>query len=157
LVADQLGIHHVAVTTNSPGSIDLGGQLASAFGAISTLVQITLILLVAFLYWRGAETRERLVTAFAASVAAFALFGKVLSPQFLIWLVPLVPLVAGRRGRLASAALLVALLLTQIEQHGFVGLGIKVWAVWLLFARNALLAAMFGLLLFDLKPAREVR
>jgi hypothetical protein len=157
LVADQLGIHHVAVTTNSPGSIDLGGQLPSAIGALTTLAQIAAIVLVAFLYWRGPETQERLVTAFTASVAAFALFGKVLSPQFLIWLVPLVPLVSGKKGRLGTSALLVALVLTQIEQHGFIGLGIKDWAVWLLFTRNAILVAMFGLLVSELRPAREVR
>jgi hypothetical protein len=157
LVVDQLGIHHVAVTTNSPGSIDLGGRLPGALGALTTLAQIAAIVLVAFLYWRGPETQERLVTAFTASVAAFALFGKVLSPQFLIWLVPLVPLVAGRKGRLATSAFLLALVLTQIEQHGFVGLGIKDWAVWLLFARNAVLVAMFGLLVTELSSTRGVR
>ncbi len=44
----------------------------------------------------------------------FVAFGKVLSPQFLIWLIPLVPLVAGRRGVVASGLLAVAAVLTQI-------------------------------------------
>ena len=150
LVLDRLGIHHVAITTNSPGSIDLGGTLPDVLGSLTTLVQIAAIALVAVVYWRGEETAERLVTAFTASVAAFALFGKVLSPQFLIWLAPLVPLVAGRRGRLATFAFLVALVLTQVEQHGFVGLGIKSWDIWLLLVRNAVLVAMFGLLVSSL-------
>jgi hypothetical protein len=38
----------------------------------------------------------------------------VLSPQFLIWLVPLVPLLLGRRGLVASALLALALALTQV-------------------------------------------
>jgi hypothetical protein len=151
LLGDRLGIHHVATTTNSPGSIDLAGHVAGAFGAVTTLVQAAAIVLVAILYWRGPESRERLVTAFAAVTAAFALFGKVLSPQYLIWLVPLVPLVGGKQGRLATPALLIALVLTQIEQHGFVGLGIEDWNVWLLFARNAVLLGMFGLLVAQLR------
>jgi hypothetical protein len=39
--------------------------------------------------------------------------GKVFSPQYLIWLVPLVPLVRGRRGIVASVLLFGALGLTQ--------------------------------------------
>ena len=45
----------------------------------------------------------RLVRDCAAVVAAQLALGRVLSPQFVLWLVPLVPLVAGRRGRLATA------------------------------------------------------
>ena len=46
----------------------------------------------------------------SGGVTAFAAFGKVLSPQFLIWLVPLVPLASGL---VAPALLLAALGLTQ--------------------------------------------
>ena len=50
----------------------------------------------------------------AAVVAAQLALGRVLSPQFLLWLVPLVPLVAGRRGRLASGLLALALVATHL-------------------------------------------
>jgi L-cystine uptake protein TcyP (sodium:dicarboxylate symporter family) len=50
----------------------------------------------------------------AAALVAFVALGKVLSPQFLIWLVPVVPLVAGLRGLRASALLAGGLVLTQL-------------------------------------------
>ncbi len=47
-------------------------------------------------------------------MCAFIVLGKLLSPQFLIWLVPLVPLVRGRRGAAASALLAAAFVMTQV-------------------------------------------
>jgi hypothetical protein len=63
---------------------------------------------------RRPATGTRLLRYSAASVCAFIAFGKVLSPQFLLWLIPLVPLVRGRRGLAAAALLTAALLLTQV-------------------------------------------
>ena len=57
---------------------------------------------------------EELIRWSAAALVAFVALGKVLSPQFLIWLVPAVPLVAGLRGLRASTLLVGALVLTQL-------------------------------------------
>ena len=49
------------------------------------------------------------------AVAGFATLGKVLSPQFLVWLVPLGALAFGWRMRRAGAAVALAIALTQLE------------------------------------------
>ena len=74
-------------------------------------------------------------------------FGKVLSPQFLIWLVPLVPLLAGGTGAAASAVLACALVVTQLW------FPFRYWDVvalsgagWLVLARDLLLVGLFGVL-----------
>ena len=67
------------------------GKLESAFELVLWLA--LLALWVGFA--RGAAEPARLARYSAACVCAFVVFGKVLSPQFLIWLVPLVPLGLG--------------------------------------------------------------
>ena len=59
-------------------------------------------------------TRERFVRYAVAAVCAFVAFDKVLSPQYLLWLIPLVPLVLGRRGLAATVLLTIACVLTQV-------------------------------------------
>ena len=102
LAGSKLGIHHVHWIRGKPGSIDLGGRLPDVVGGLSSLLSIALVLLVARAYWQGRDDDRRLVTAWAAAIAAFTIFGKVLSPQYLTWLVPVIPLAAGRKGLYAA-------------------------------------------------------
>ncbi|HZO97869.1 MAG TPA: glycosyltransferase family 87 protein [Gaiellaceae bacterium] len=152
LAASKLGVHRVDWIAGKPGSIDLGGATADVVATLSSLLALALVVRVAVAYWRGPDTDERLVTAWAAAVAAWTVFGKVLSPQYLTWLVPLVPLAAGRRGLNATCLLLAALVLTQAEYFlGNHGLRDQNWTVWVLLARNALLAGMFVLVYRELR------
>jgi uncharacterized membrane protein len=102
---------HPEIVT-SHGSQNIVGHhlLASAFSVLQLLVLATLW--VAFA--RGPATGDRLLRYAAACTCAFIVFGKVLSPQYLIWLLPLIPLVRGRRGLAATALLTLALILTQV-------------------------------------------
>jgi hypothetical protein len=100
-------------------------------------------------YVRGPADRDRLVRAGAAAVCAFIAFGKVLSPQFLIWLLPLVPLVRGRRGLLASGVLAGALVLTQLwfpYRYWELALEFDPAASWLVLARDLTLVALLVVL-----------
>jgi hypothetical protein len=86
-----------------------------------------------------------LASGLAAAVVGYVAFGKILSPQYLIWLVPVVLLV----DELLPAALLgVALVLTHVwfpdryeNVVSFGALG------WLVFARDQTLVALFAVLL----------
>ena len=156
LASSKLGIHHVDWIPGKPGSIDLGGTVPDVVGTLTSLVALVLVALVALRYWRGPDTDARLVTAWAAAVAAWTVFGKVLSPQYMTWLAPLVPLAAGRRGLQAAAVFLAALTLTQIEYFvGNHGLRDQDWSVWALLVRNALLVWSFVLLYVQLRPRVE--
>jgi uncharacterized membrane protein len=144
LVAHQLGLWTVQLNL-SHGSQNQGGSLADTLAAIQSVVQALAVIALWVAFARGPATQERLVRYSAACVAAFIAFGKVLSPQFLIWLLPLVPLVRGRRGLAASAVLAVALILTQLwfpNRYWRLALDQDAIASWLVFARDLVLVAL---------------
>ncbi len=86
---------------------------ATGTGVAALLLTVVQLAALAWIWTRRPDTREELVRWSAASLVAFVALGKVLSPQFLIWLAPVVPLVAGIRGVRASLLLAAALVLTQ--------------------------------------------
>src|SRR5205085_9267520 len=105
LLLDRLGFHHSTLVARL--STDVGGGLAGAFATLTSLVALAAILLVAWIYRRR---RGDALVAAAAAVVAFIVFGKVFSPQYVDWLVPLVP----AAGAAASAVLLVTFALTHV-------------------------------------------
>ena len=113
-----IALRHVfglaAGTAYSHGSDNLTGTAASVATGISALVLVLVLLCVWARFLQGPAEPKRLIAYAAAAVAAFVAFGKVLSPQFLLWLVPLIPLVRGRRGMVSSALLLAAAAVTAI-------------------------------------------
>jgi hypothetical protein len=151
LVLDRVGLHSVTLRDEAPGSRDAVGSVASAIAVLSSLVVVAAVLYVAWVYLRG---RRDLLLAGAAAVTAFVAFGKVLSPQYLSWLVPLVP----AAGLAAAAVLAVALVLTRLEwdrfasPHGSTHHWGEVLSWWIL-ARDLVLVGLFALLLVKLRAA----
>jgi uncharacterized membrane protein len=113
-----LAAHQVsgfALTTGvSHGSNNLVGSGPHALALAQAVLQPLVLLALWIAFYRGPSDRERLVRTCAACICAFIAFGKVLSPQYLVWLLPLVPLLRGRRGTIAGALLVMAMLLTQL-------------------------------------------
>ena len=134
-----LAAHHVfglgVTAETSHGSQNLGGAAAGGVAVASVVAQ-------------------------AALLCAFIAFGKVLSPQFPIWLIPIVPLVRGRRGLLASALLGVALLLTQTWfpfRYFRLALNFEEGLSWLLLARDLTLVVLVAVLVVTLRRTTAAR
>ena len=142
LVADRLGWYHAHVVATAPAiSRDLAGGLPRGIAAGSAALAVVAALVPALLLlFRRAGPG----VAFAASVAGFLAFTKVLSPQYVVWLIPLVPF----GGIEAMALLVVGLALAQSWYFHYHDL----WAVgpqaWTLLARNLVLVALYALLLW---------
>ena len=99
---------------SSAGSQNLVGTLPDALAVVQSVVQAAAILWLWWRFPRGPMEPARLARYAAAAVVAFVVLGKVLSPQFLIWLVPLVALVRGPRSLRTAALLAAALAVTQV-------------------------------------------
>jgi len=150
-----LALHHVfgmhlSVVT-SHGSQNLSGGAADALAAIESAVEVVVLLAIWRWFARGPAETGRLFRASAAAVCTFVVFGKVLSPQFLIWLVPPVALVRGRRGLAAAVLLALCCVLTQLwfpYRYWRLVLHLDTAASWLVLFRDLGLVALLVLLLW---------
>jgi hypothetical protein len=149
LAAHQLRAYDPTVVSTH-GSQNLAGSLPDALASVQTALQLVALVAVWILFARGHrnENGNRLLAASTAAVVAFVAFGKVLSPQFLIWLLPLVPLVAGEVGLTACVLFAGTLVTTQLwfpfRYWHVVALGP---AGWLVLVRDLLLIGLLGVLL----------
>jgi uncharacterized membrane protein len=152
LVLHRLGIHSVVLRDEAPGSKDAVGTLATAVGVGSSIVLLISVLAVAWLYLRR---RASPLVAAAAAVTAFVAFSKVFSPQYVDWLVPLVP----AAGVVAAGLLVVVLVLTRLVWDRFVTGRATAgeWGnalAWWVFARNVLVVVLYAGLVSHLAGVR---
>jgi uncharacterized membrane protein len=142
----------------SHGSQNVAGTAAGALGVVTTVAQAAVLVWIWWAFARGPASAASLVRASAAAVCAFVAFGKVLSPQFLIWLIPVVPLVRGRRGLWACGLLLAALVLTQVWfpfRYFRLALDFEPGLSWVLLARDLTLVALAVLLAWRSRPVYD--
>lgn len=151
LVLHRLGLHSVTLRDTAAGSRDAVGTLPDLVAIVSSLGVVAAVLYVALVYLRGRRDR---VLACAAAVTAFVAFNKVLSPQYVVWLLPLVP----AAGLVASGLLVAVLALTRVEWNRFVSPhgSVQHWGdvlSWWILARDLVLVALFALLTLKLRAA----
>jgi glycosyl transferase family 87 len=158
MAAQHLGMRPPA-TVNSHGAQALSGRGAGLAADLSTVLEIVAVVGVWVVYAvRRRKGGEGLLLAAAAVVTAFVAFDKVLSPQYLIWLVPFVFLVRGGRGIVVGALLLLALGLTQTWfpslywtlalEHA------SPWS-WYLLARDLALVVIAVVLILEVSRGRD--
>jgi Glycosyltransferase family 87 len=171
LVAVTRGAWKAGLTDHLPMHIDEGevGHLVTAElrgpGVTAGIVVSTLLVAaIVLLAWGRAALRplgaDELVRLCAVVLAALLALGRVLSPQFVIWLLPFVPLVAGRRGRWATILLAAVLGLTHVwfpdVYRDYVNL-LDAPSTALLLLRNVLLVALLGVLAWPARGRRNGR
>ena len=154
-----LAIHHSVGTSlgwaSSSGSQNLTGTSADTLAVLQGIAQVAAVVLVWVSFWRGPASPERLVRHAAAAVVAFVALSKVLSPQFLVWLVLLVPLVVAARGRAPLWLLTAACAVTAVWFPARYWELVKEFdplASWLVLVCGVLLLVLLAVLM---SPARE--
>jgi uncharacterized membrane protein len=141
LVLDRLGLYRAQVVeTTGVAGRNLTGGTADAVAVLLVALEALAVAGVWVLYARARDLRGRLPVAFAAAVAGFIAFTKVFSPQYLVWLLPLV-VAAGNAVAIALAA--VALVLAQVWFFHYHALFRVAWPVWLLIVRDVVMVALY--------------
>ena len=157
LLLNRLGIHHVGLISAPPGQTEVSGGLAHAIASFTTLVSLAAVALVVWLSWRR---RPDVLISAAAAVVGFVAFAKSFSPQYVDWLVPLVP----AAGAVASGLFLVILGLTHVDLQRFLhtpgGPGSEHYKdvlTWWVVSRDVLMVVLYVLLVRLLRrsPARR--
>ncbi len=142
------------------GSHRSDGLEHPAADAVATLLAAVMLALVALLSLQAAarpDDRRALVLAALGAVAAFACLGRVLSPQYLVWIVPLGVLAFAWRLRALAFVVALATVLTQVEFPGLYPelVDREPFPVALVCLRDAALLAAVALTVLELQPRRE--
>lgn len=150
-----------AEVIHSYGSFNVIGPLGDSLVRLFELLQPALTLLALLLVWhqgRSSEPRAVIIRGAAVATFAFAVSGKVLSPHFLFWPLPLVAIstaLGGLRSPRATWALYFAAILATTainEQYWTIDRNLPYFTA-MLTLRNLLLLPLLGLLL--LRPRQD--
>ena len=134
--------HHAFGTSvdvvSSYGSQNVGGAAGRVFTILLTVALVSSLILV---WTRGRDD----ASSAAACITALLAFGKVFSPQFVLWIVPFVAIVPDA---VALLLLVAALVLTQswFPRHYWDLAALQPLQSWELLARDLVVVALFAVL-----------
>jgi hypothetical protein len=158
LALDALGAGEAesVASHRSDGLTHPADELVTAAFAVLLLALLALLAVAAA---RSGGSPRSLVLASLAAAVAFAVLGKVLSPQFVIWALPLGALAFAWRMHALAAAVALAALLTLVEfpAHYFDVVEREPLALLLVALRDAVLLAVPVLALRELRRAALLR
>lgn len=147
---------------HQPSYFNLAFVEADRAAVASTVIGVGVLCYIWLEHARSDGSTRMLSWASFASVATFVVFAKVLSPQFLLWLIAMIPALRGGRanvttGLVGGAALLTALYFPR--WFPAVGNELDTWWLSVIAVRNALLLAMLLVVIIDMRrrpdaPAR---
>jgi hypothetical protein len=136
-------------------SYNVQGIAAEALGVAQTAALAASLLATFWLFARGRPTTDRFVLAVAAALCAWVAFGRVFSPQYLIWLIAPLAVITTRRWPVAQVGLAVAIALTgwyyPRYYSDFLDRAAPMW-VTVVLVRDLVLVALAGYLLVRLWP-----
>lgn len=157
VVGSYLGLT-AALSMTDYGGLGLASAWVKPLATFSTILTVAGLLLIYFFIWRtlsrnGGRVRlDWFVNVVSLTILWFILANKVLSPQYLIWLLPFVPI---WRGWNKTILYLIALPLSFIPFPFLIDWLARLDALpfIILTIRNGLLAAIFVLLARDIWPS----
>ena len=147
-----VGGSHVTGGPSVPDAYKSNGLVGGAADAVQTVFSVLLVaalVLVVALVVRGPPGERALLLGSLGVLLAFAALGKVLSPQFLVWLVPFAALTWVGGERALALLLALAVVLTQLEFPARYTLLVaeRTSTILLVGLRNAVLLAALALTL----------
>jgi hypothetical protein len=155
------------------GAAEIQSNTTGALLALSSLAMALVIPAVAFIFWkmlraRGSASPALLINCSVVFLLAAVLTSKVLSPQYLLWIAPLIALWKGRRPWLVWSVFLATCVLTtlcfpfgydrlvsSILHAGTLPLGTRLIGIAPLIFRNLLLVALTVLCWRDRVPVQQ--
>ncbi|WP_353721578.1 hypothetical protein [Dyadobacter sp. 676] len=160
LLLESTGIVKLDIA-HSFGAMHLVTPLAaSVLQVIDVVIPACFLAMLAYVAWAfRAGTRAgraaRLIPAAAAQILLFILLNKVLSPQYLIWLLPLISFCRLRTYLIFGAALMLTIVIFPGHYYNLISKQLTMIA--LLNIRNALLIWLFIALIREINPMHTSR